>query len=119
MDRGPGTAPEGLPEKEEEMHRKYVRRGIFALAVVTSLAYSGSRPAAARELGLMERLNRVWFTVTGAQTGAWTQLAGWFGGDKPTKAASTSTNTGDKGWGMDPNGDPSSTWPTFDPSGLH
>jgi hypothetical protein len=101
------------------MHRKYVRRGIFALAVVTSLAFSGSRPAAARELGLLERLNRVWSTVTGAQTGAWTQLASWFGGDKPTKATSTPTSsTVDKGWGMDPNGNSILTSPTSDPSGL-
>jgi hypothetical protein len=100
------------------MHRKYVRRGIFALAVVTSLAYSGSRPAAARELGLMERLNRAWSAVTGAQP-AWAQLAGWFGGDKPTKAASSSTSsTVDKGWGMDPNGNSILTSPTSDPSGL-
>jgi hypothetical protein len=100
------------------MHRS-VHRGMFALAIVTSLAFAGAQPAAARELGMMERLNRLWSSVTGAEPGAWAQLTGWFGGDKPTKATSTPTSsTTDKGWGMDPNGNSITTSPTSDPLGL-
>jgi hypothetical protein len=73
------------------MHRRAIRRGIFALAVVTSVPFAGARPAAARDLGVVAQLNHLWSTL---EPGAWMKLAGWLNGDKPTK----------KGWGMDPNG---------------
>jgi hypothetical protein len=96
------------------MHRRTVHRGMFALAIVTSLAFAGARPAAARELGLKERLNHLWSAVTGAGPGAWAQLTDWLG-DKPAHTK--------KGWGMDPNGaeldgNSSTTPPPSDPTGL-
>jgi hypothetical protein len=99
--------------------RNSVRRGILALAVVTSLAVAGAQPAAARELSLMEHLQRLWSTVAGSGTGAWSQLTGWLGGNPPAKATSTPTsNSTEKGWGMDPNGNTVTTSPTSDPLGL-
>jgi len=88
------------------MRRTTVHRGIIALAIVTSLAFAGARPAAARELGALDRFHQVWSAFAGAP-GLWDRmgdkLAGWFGGGLPTKVVSAPTST-DKGWGMDPNG---------------
>jgi hypothetical protein len=90
-----------------EMRRTTVHRGIVALAIVTSLAFAGARPAAARELGALDRFHQVWSAFVGAP-GLWDRmgdkLAGWFGG-VPAKAVSTPPPAStDKGWGMDPNG---------------
>ncbi|HEY0513162.1 MAG TPA: hypothetical protein VGH73_14730 [Thermoanaerobaculia bacterium] len=96
-----------------------MHRVILALAVVTSLGLSGARPAAARELGLLERLDRLWSTVAG-QPAAWAKLSGWFGSNgTPTKSAAPPTSsTTDRGWGMDPNGSSVLSQPSTTPTGL-
>ena len=100
------------------MYRRTVHRGILALAVVTSLAFAGAQPAAAKDLGLKARLGHLMSVL---DPGLWTKLTGWLGGGdgKPTKTSSSSTQTaGEKGWGMDPNGNSVLTSPTSDPLGL-
>jgi hypothetical protein len=94
-----------------EMRRTTVHRGVVALAIVTSLALAGARPAAARELGALERFHLLWASFVGAPSAApgfldkmGDKLTGWFGG-VPTKAVSAPPPASpDKGWGMDPNG---------------
>ena len=79
------------------MERKTVHRGIVALAIVTSLSAAGSRPAAAMDLGLLDRLNHLWSFVTGDAH----QVA-----SRAHRAAEVPKVPGAKlGWGIDPNGD--------------
>jgi hypothetical protein len=87
-----------------EMERRTVHRGILALAIVTSLSVAGSRPAAAMDLGLLDRLSHLWSLVTGDAH----QATG--------RAHRASTQVpkvpGTKlGWGIDPNGG----WIVIDP----
>jgi hypothetical protein len=83
--------------KEMEMERKTVHRGIVALAIVTSLSAAGSRPAAAMDLGLLDRLSHLWSFVAGDAH----QAAGRAhrASDQGPKVPGTKT-----GWGIDPNG---------------
>lgn len=86
------------------MERRTVHRGILALAIVTSLSAAGSRPAAAMDLGFLDRLDRLWSFVTGNPSQA------------PHPAASQSHRVPqkgtpppppqptDRGFGIDPNG---------------
>lgn len=108
------------------MRRTTVHRGIVALAIVTSLAFAGARPAAARELGALDRFHQLWSAFVGAPVtapGLWDRmgdkLAGWFGSSVPTKAVSPPPPASpDKGWGMDPNGSTTaSTTPTVPAGG--
>jgi hypothetical protein len=81
-----------------EMERKTVHRGIVALAIVTSLSAVGSRPAAALDLGFLDRLNQLWSFATGDAHRAT--------GRVHRSAEKTPTVPGAKtGWGIDPNGD--------------
>lgn len=100
------------------MYRRTVHRGILALAVVTSLAFAGAQPAAAKDLGFTARLGHLMSVL---DPGLWTKLTGWLGGGdgKPVKATSPSSSAStEKGWGMDPNGNSVLTSPTSDPLGL-
>lgn len=97
------------------MYRRSVHRGIVALAVVTSLWLAGAQPAAAKDLGFTARLGHLMSVL---EPGLWAKLTGWIGGDKPTKATSSTPSAGEKGWGMDPNGNSITTSPTSDPLGL-
>lgn len=88
------------------MHRRTVHRRIAALALVTALALVGARPAAAMELGFLDRLGSLWSAVTGgAPEGLWETLTGWWGGgEKP--ASPDGVMKADASWGTDPNGNP-------------
>jgi hypothetical protein len=98
------------------MYRRTVHRGILALAVVTSLSLAGAQPAAARDLGFTARLGHL---MSALEPNLWAKLTGWLSGDKPTKATSSSTpSSGEKGWGLDPNGNSTTASPTSDPLGL-
>jgi hypothetical protein len=99
-----------------EMRRTTVRRGALALAIVTSLAFAGTRPAAARELGALDRFHQLWSAFVGAPVavpGLWDRmgdkLAGWFGGVPAKAVATPPPPSTDKGWGMDPNGSTTSS----------
>src|SRR4051794_35170943 len=87
------------------MFRKTVHRGIAALALVTVLALAGAQPAAAANLGFLDRLASLWTTVTEREpaVGLWDTLTGWFG-DATTKKDSDATPITDRGSGIDPNG---------------
>jgi hypothetical protein len=81
------------------MKRRTVQRGIVALAIVTSLSAAGPRPAAAMDLGLVGRqLSGLWSFITGASPAQHRAPSGRT--TKPGKASDTS----DRGWGIDPNG---------------
>lgn len=96
------------------MHRKTVHRGIAALALVTILTVAGAQPAAAADLGFLDRLANFWSAVTGEEpTNLWDTLTGWFGGTE--KATSTDTTITDRGAGIDPNGN-TLTSSTTDPT---
>jgi len=98
------------------MYRRTIHRGILALAVVTTLSLAGAQPAAARDLGLTARLGHLMSVL---EPGLWAKLTGWLSPDKPTKATSSSNpSPGEKGWGLDPNGNSMTTSPDSDPSGL-
>ena len=80
------------------MERKTVHRGIVALAIVTSLSAAGSRPAAAMDLGFLDRLNQLWSFATGDAHRA--------AGRAHRAAEQAPKVPGTKlGWGIDPNGD--------------
>ena len=79
------------------MERKTVHRGIVALAIVTSLSAAGSRPAAAMDLGFLDRLNHLWSFVTGDAQQVASRAHRATG--KVPKVPGTKL-----GWGIDPNG---------------
>jgi hypothetical protein len=81
-----------------EMERRTVHRGILALAIVTSLSAAGSRPAAAMDLGFLDRLDQLWSFATGDahQVASQAHRAS----EKAPKVPGTKT-----GWGIDPNGE--------------
>jgi hypothetical protein len=81
-----------------EMERRTVHRGILALAIVTSLSAAGSRPAAAMDLGFLDRLNQLWAFATGDAHRAASQAHR--ATDKAPKVPGAKL-----GWGIDPNGD--------------
>jgi hypothetical protein len=81
-----------------EMERKTVHRGIVALAIVTSLSAAGSRPAAAMDLGFLDRLNHLWSFATGDAHRAASQAHR--AAEKAPKVPGAKL-----GWGIDPNGD--------------
>ena len=86
------------------MERKTVHRGIVALAIVTSLSAAGSRPAAAMDLGFLDRLDQLWSFVTGDAHRAT--------GRAHRASEQTPKVPGTKlGWGIDPNGG----WIVIDP----
>jgi hypothetical protein len=83
------------------MKGRTVQRGIVALAIVTSLAAAGPRPAAAMDLGLVRhQLSSLWSFVTGGPSPAPHRAE-----SRPTKPGkATSQPDPDRGWGIDPNG---------------
>jgi hypothetical protein len=81
-----------------EMERRTVHRGILALAVVTSLSAAGSRPAAAVDLGLRDRFDRLLSFVTGIPAQRVASRP-----HRATEKAPVVPGT-KKGWGIDPNG---------------
>lgn len=87
------------------MRRRNVNRGMAALAIVTSMALAGARPAAAESLGLLDRLAGLWTSVTAPAPGLWSTVTNWFTVDE--KATTTTTQETDRGWGLDPNGNSS------------
>lgn len=89
------------------MKRRTVQRGIVALAIVTSLAAAGPRPAAAMDLGLARQLSSLWSFVTGASPAQHRPAAR---STKPGKATTTPPDP-DRGWGIDPNGHTITTAP--------
>ena len=84
------------------MKRRIVQRGAVALAIVASLSFAGAQPAAAANLGLLDQLSHLWSMVTGLPASVSHQQS------SPTpKIPGKSTTTpapGDRGWGIDPNG---------------
>lgn len=86
------------------MERKTVHRGIVALAIVTSLSAAGSRPAAAMDLGFLDRLDHLWSFVTGNPSHTPHPAANRSHG-VPRKATTTPPpQPTDRGFGIDPNG---------------
>ena len=85
------------------MHRKTFHRGIAALALVT-LLLAGAQPAAAANLGFLDRLASLWTAVTEREpaTGLWDTVAGWFGSSKQKESDCTPIT--ERGSGIDPNG---------------
>lgn len=82
------------------MERRTVHRGILALAIVASLSAAGSRPAAAADLNLPHRLDRLWSFVTGVPAHRVASRP-----HRATEKAPAAPGT-KLGWGIDPNGDP-------------
>jgi hypothetical protein len=73
------------------------------------MAVAGARPAAAESLGFFDRLAGFLSTVTApGAPGFWSSVTDWFGAEK----AATSSDTTDRGWGLDPNGNSSVVEPT-------
>ena len=88
------------------MHRRTVHRRVAALALVTALALVGARPAAAMNLGFLDRLGSLWSAVAGgAQEGFWETLTGWWGGEQKPAAPHGAVKS-DMHTGTDPNGLP-------------
>lgn len=86
------------------MHRKTVHRGIAALALVTVFVLAGAQPAAAANLGFLDRLAGLWTAVTEREpaTSLWDTVAGWFG--SATEKEADTTPVTDRGAGLDPLG---------------
>jgi hypothetical protein len=85
------------------MHRKTIHRGIAALALVTFLL-AGAQPAAAANLGFLDRLASLWTAVTEREpaAGLWDTVTGWFG--SATEKDADTTPVTDRGAGLDPLG---------------
>ena len=77
------------------MHRRIVQRGLSVLALAAVLAFAGARPAAAQETDVFERGLRWLASLWGAPTEV-----------RPEGSVSSiwTTETMDKGLGVDPNG---------------
>ncbi len=85
------------------MERRTVHRGILALAIVTSLSTAGPRPAAAMDLGFLDRLDHLWSFVTGNPSHA-PRPAASRSPRSPRVPQKTAPVDGERGWGIDPNG---------------
>lgn len=88
------------------MYRRTAQRGIAALAFVLLLTLVGAQPAAAAaDQGFLDRLAGFWGAVTGAPQAPslWSTVAGWFGLEK-TSTETSEPAPGERGWGIDPNG---------------
>jgi hypothetical protein len=85
------------------MKRRIVHRGVIALAIVTSLSFAGARPAAAANLGLLDRISHLWSFVTGLSAPA-SHTVSSRTSKIPQKSTTTQPAPGDRGWGIDPNG---------------
>lgn len=81
--------------------RRSVQRGIVALTIAGSLSIAGPRPAAAMDLGLMHQISRIWSFFAGAPSPAPHRTTA----GKPVTGKSTSSQQSpDAAWGVDPNG---------------
>jgi len=98
------------------MHRKTVHRGVAALALVTVFALAGARPAAAANLGFLDRLAGLWTAVTEREpaAGLWDTLTGWLGDSM--KKDEDATPITERGTGIDPNGTCLATTVPSDPA---
>jgi len=81
------------------MERRTVYRGILALTIVTSLSAAGSRPAAAADLSLLDRFDRLWSFVTGTPAHRVASRPQHRATEQAPAAPGTKL-----GWGIDPNG---------------
>lgn len=88
------------------MHRKTGYRWVAALALVAVLEVMGARPAAAADLGVMERLGSLWSAVAERPAALWNALLGWFG-DSEKPSPQKREDDQENGWGIDPIGGPS------------
>jgi hypothetical protein len=93
------------------MQHRRIHRGVVALAIVTSLSVAGARPAAAANLGLLDRLTSLWSFVTGAPSPVPHAVVRPSNGSFTKSTSSPSTPTPDRGWGIDPNGNSSTSTP--------
>jgi len=84
-----------------------------ALALATSLSVAGAHPAAAANLGLLDRLAGLWSVVTGVPSPVSHAVAHRSHGT-PAKTTPSSPPP-DRGWGIDPNGNSSTSIPVPDP----
>jgi hypothetical protein len=88
------------------MSRRKLHRRVAALAVVAALGLAGSRPAAAVDLNLVNRLGQLWSAVAASEPGAlWGTLTGWLVGAIKDGEDETQPST-DHTLGSDPNGGP-------------
>lgn len=76
------------------MDRKTVHRGIAALTLAVALTFAGAQPAAAADLGLVDRAVQRLFSL-------WEGFGSWFSGDEKALAPQ---ETQDRGFGIDPMG---------------
>lgn len=88
------------------MERNNRHRGVAVLAVVTFLAFAGASPAAATGLSFVDRLGWFWSVLNREPAAAVRRAAAPHSGRRArqAKAAQTTTDSTDKGWGLDPNG---------------
>ena len=94
------------------MSKRIVRRGITVLALTSALALAGAHPAAAQDLGLVERglrwLSSLWDLPVAQQPapghGAQMRTATTGASTGSTTDPNQKTVPGDKGLGVDPNG---------------
>lgn len=88
------------------MSRRKLHRRVAALAVVAALGLAGSRPAAAVDLNLVNRLGHLWSAVAAGEPGGlWGTLTGWLGG--ATKGGEDELQPSTDSHSMsDPNGGP-------------
>jgi hypothetical protein len=78
------------------MDRKTVHRGIAALTLAVALTFAGAQPAAAADLGLVDRAVHRLMNL-------WEGFGSWLSGDE--KASATHREeTQDTGFGIDPMG---------------
>lgn len=94
------------------MQHRTLHRGIVALAIATSLSVAGAHPAAAANLGLLDRLAGLWSVVTGVPSPVSHAVVRRSNGT-PAKST-TSPPPPDRGWGIDPNGNSSTSIPLPD-----
>lgn len=89
------------------MGLRTVRRGCAALAFAALLGLAGAHPAAAEDLGWLER-GLLWFSGLWAAEDAGAKAQA---GDEPRTIWAASDMDADKGAGLDPNGVPSAGEP--------
>ena len=76
------------------MDRKTVRQGIAALVIAVTLTFAGAQPAAAADLGLLDRAVHQMMNL-------WQGLGDWLSGNEK---ADSREDTQDTGFGIDPMG---------------
>src|SRR5882672_3612062 len=95
------------------MQHRTLHRGIVALAIATSLSVAGAHPAAAANLGLLDRLAGLWSFVTGVPSPV-SHAVVRRSNDGAAAKSTTAPPPPDRGWGIDPNGSSSTSIPLPD-----